>query len=286
MFEYLPNVIVGKKLLAHMPTATKENLEMYADLGEVVEKVAKLYPMWRFEMASEYNQKIQAVEVFFDSTNESLGIIVRRYARGDWKIEVDNPRIRASRSNGSGYATKDANKAVSVIKKNFFPTTTNERVQTASDKIVHEINLALRRYRSDANAEARVVHDHARSWAVGTDGFSMFMNFLKENNTYMFQQCKFHLDKQGELMEKYNMMNAIAEAKHYVIVVIDNGRYLCKYVNKGARMYNDDDLPQDIRSKIGFMKLASDNDFVSTVGYRMNATSFLIALGGDDEECV
>jgi hypothetical protein len=286
MFEYLPNVIVGKKLIQFMPTATKENLEIHAELGEVIDKVAKLYPMWRFELVSEYDRKIQAVEVFFDATNEELGTIVRRYARGDWKVEVNNPRIRASRSNASGYATRDANKAVSVIKKNFFPTTTNERVEIAGEQITNQINQALRRYRNDANAEARLVHEHAKSWAISTDGFIMFMNFLQQNNTYMFQQCKQHLDKQGELMEKYNMMNAIAEAKHYVIVVIDNGRYLCKYVNKGARTYNDDDLPHDIRSKIGFLKLAGDNDFVSTVGYRMNATSFLIALEGDDEECV
>jgi hypothetical protein len=83
-----------------------------------------------------------------------------------------------------------------------------------------------------------------------------------------------------QMKEDYDTTKQIAEAysKHKGAFVLINGRdYLVRDgKDQSPLVLSSEQLPSDLKGKLGLLKLLEDNHFMKDVGYRLDATTFFV----------
>ena len=277
--ELMNNAQLNKELLERLPNPL--NLEPKALIRvcplilELLNKLYIRYPNWTFVLGDKYN--LDAINSFKinSEAGEYLGKVEKHYSNQEYKYAITNDRLRKSRNRGSYALTKDLDKAVLIIKKNFYPTTFNERFKTTVNNLNEAMTNGANRKKNETFTMHSRVLESCNKWLE--HNFTKFLTFVRQEDLAKYNEICEKMETGNilelELKGVLSVSDALGEEKAYVI--LDEGTYLVKHNNDNAT-YTDTTLPDDLRLGMGMLKLAQDKFFVSNIGYRLSDKEFLI----------
>ena len=278
-------------------TVTEADLgPMLADdpkLGELVRKLVVDKPNWRFEVCNFYrdfdNDCIRYRGVVIKNQNGSklgsVGVGTRYGRKGNVStLLVHNDRIDKERERAKGFSTKDVKAALRAINKQFYDKTTDELVHEA---IVDSSNTLSDAYRSFRNKEYKVrnqiesyavdyVLEHAReSFATFVDGKGNKLSGTTMNMLADMAEAQAHMNTITEVQTLFQ------NDKTALVIRTQDKYILC--IDKDVKLCDDSTLPDNIKPKLGMLKLVEKGQVISNTGCRVNEETFVVVLDATEE---
>ena len=281
----LNNVELSTKVAKNVKESTRELKGVDKLIDPVVQRLAVLNPLWRFVVESvTYDnstdpQSLKAVEFKVMEAGEELGSISKEYHGRDYVIQISNERIGKDRVRRGGYKTKDADKAILKAKKMFFKLKPNERVDKAVKDASDVIQQQSRREERERYTHAETIQTAAHKFIMGT-GFSLFLEHFKtmaESERNKIYKAQAEHERIGEEMLTIEKVKSQFENGKTALVIKDDGKYLVK-IGDAIQLYDDNTLPNDMRGKLGMLKLVEAEAFVSNTGCRINDEVFVLVV--------
>jgi len=276
-------------------TVTEADLgPMLADDPKLQELVSKLVvdkPNWRFEVCSFFrdfnNDCIRYRGVVIKNQNGSklgsVGVGTRYGRRGNVStLLIHNDRIQKERERAQEFSTKDVKTALRAINKQFYDKTTEEVVDEA---MVNSSNTLSDAYRSFRNKEYKVrsqiesyavdyVLEHAReSFATFVDGKGNKLSGATMNMLADMAEAQAHINTITEVQTLFQ------NDKTALVIRTQDKYILC--IDKDVKLCDDSTLPDNIKPKLGMLKLVEKGQVISNTGCRVNEETFVVVL--DDE---
>ena len=280
----LSNVVVGEDLQKSMD---KEGLKLsgvYGMLDPVVSRLASLNPLWTFVInssAPSMGSSRVASNFMVKLDGEELGSIGLSYMGQRGKvIAICNDRIGKGRQRSDSYRTVDADKAILMAKKMFGKMNPNERIQKAKDAAERVVSRASWNKERERVQHKGVIKDEMLAWAENK-GYQMFMEFIEKEA--LLSTKKKVLDSEEKVQKLETEMKTIERVQEdfskskTALVVKDLGKYLVKIGDK-VDLYDDNTLPQDMRMKVGMLKLVSDEEYLTDIGCRVTSEIFVLLV--------
>jgi hypothetical protein len=276
----LSNVVFNEELEKHRSKVSG----VHYVIEPVISRLATLNPLWTFvAMGRSYNMgdNYKVTDFVVKLDGETLGTIGMSYmgSRGS-VISISNDRIGKGRTRSDSYRTADADKAVLMAKKMFGKMNPTERIQKAKDAAERVVTRASWNKERERNNHKSSVQGELLRWAE-TKGYVMFMEFIekeavlstKKSVTQSLQKLEV-LDTEMKTIEK--VQEDFGNNKT-ALVVKDSGKYLVKIGDK-VDLYDDNTLPQDMRMKVGMLKLVEDEQYLTDVGCKVTSEIFVLLV--------
>jgi hypothetical protein len=278
-FSY-SNVLISESQDMKVHKITKDTAKMGSSsalLGRVIATLAFDRPLWTFTaIGADYNANINKFMVTQDG--EELGKIQSGWFRNDHCVEIINHRIREKRERRGGYRTSNAEKAVMTAKKMFARKNTAEIIREATKKIDETLSSQTWGKQRDFNsAEHRLVQELMEFAKKNATVQQMFVEFMQSTNQLHLAE-KVDTTKM-EMVTIQGIKDAHDSKKATVIIKVD-GKYVVQVGDK-VDMLDDNTLPENIRGKLGLLKLVEDEHGITDVGFRVNSETFVLLT---DEE--
>jgi hypothetical protein len=282
----LSNVELSDKVIKEIASSPRKLTSVDKLIDPVVQRLAVLNPLWRFVISNAgYDNtteptSFKAVEFKVVEAGEELGTIGREYHGREHVISISNERIRSDRVRRGGYKTKDADKAILRAKKMFFKLKPNERIDNAVKEANGVIQIQSRRKDREKYDHVSTITTAANKFIMGT-GFHLFLEHIKtlaESERNKINKAIVESDRIGEEMLTIDKVKSQFEAGKTALVIKDDGKYLVK-MGDAIQLFNDNTLPDDMRGKLGMLKLVEAEAFVSNVGCRINDEVFVVVMG-------
>lgn len=263
------------------------------ELWYVTHKLLLAQPLWTFRFLDDMaitntgTVVLHAVNILQD--DELLGKISVEYARGgDYKLRLDGHRI-ATKAEESGRSrrrikrckhTADPDVALRIALAMFGAQTIDERIADAKTKA----DLCSARYRASADSELRTysykLFDKAGSFAE-----DHIEQYVKEKN----------LEDAHDKFTKARIAHTVSKV---VVSTLDGDRGLLvlqhgdgEYVlvsnpsssRRQIRQCRAQDLPPDVATRVGMLKMVSPETIIPLAGVRVSETAFLTYTGEQPE---
>jgi hypothetical protein len=246
-------------------------------LSSVITKLATDKPLWDF-IAFKANST-EVIEFSVQKDGEKLGEIGYDWHGRNYCIFVKNKRIADKLTRNDRYKTADIDKAVLKVKKMFGSMSTNERVAVAAVKAAEVTNQASNhKWAQMREVEAKI--ERVSSQYVKEEGFDVFVAWLKSQDTHKTRDTLEGIDNTVrlgiEMLTIQKVRDHFNEGKA-VLVIKDGGKYIVKVGDK-VDLYDDNTLPQEMRGKLGMLKLVEAEQFVTDTGCRINDETFVLIL--------
>ena len=229
-------------------------------------------PGWKFVgMQNEVRGREDAVIcmgfVIFDEY-EALGTVKVDYKGRNYAVIVSNERINAKRERGSGYATNDTAKAVLAIRKHFYRKEKTERLNKAREAAAMLINSeSYDKLRTKQQAWEHV-YAHAKEFVSMNMGL-----YLADFPAITPRVAKAH-EADAEMKTVDDIKNSFHKGSA-LLVVRDGSEYIVRLGGE-VKVYDDNSLPFEIRSKLGMLKLVDKGQMISDVGCKVDAEVFVV----------
>lgn len=281
----LNNVELSTKVQKAINESSRELKSVDKLVDPVVQRLAVLNPLWRFVVESvTYDnstepQSLKATEFKVMEAGEELGTISKEYHGRNYVIQISNPRIGKERTRSGGYKTKDSDKAILKAKKMFFKLKPSERVEKAMKDASGVIQQQARRKDREKYNHADTIQSAANKFIMGT-GFSLFLEHIKtmaESEQNKINKARAEYDRISEEMLTIDKVKSQFEKGTTALVIKDDGKYLVK-IGDAIQLYDDNTLPDDMRGKLGMLKLVEAEAFVSNTGCRINDEVFVLVV--------
>ena len=281
----LNNVELDPKTAKDVANSTRELKSVDKLIDPVVQRLAVLNPLWRFVMVStQYDnatepQSLKATGFRVMEAGEELGTISKEYHGRSYVIQISNERIGKDRVRRGGYKTTDADKAILKAKKMFFKLKPSERIDKAMKDASGVIHQQARRKDREKHDHATTIQVSAHKFIMGT-GFSLFLEHIKEWHEIdrnRINKAITENDRIGEEMLTIDKVKSQFENGKTALVIKDDGKYLVK-IGDAIQLYDNNTLPEDMRGKLGMLKLVEAEAFVSNVGCRINDEVFVVVV--------
>jgi hypothetical protein len=285
----LNNVEVSAKLQQELVERKNRNdtheVVVHYRIDPVIQRLATLNPLWRFSAIEwgwggrTHDSKLALTCFIVLEHGEELGRIARASHGSKEVIYISNPRIAKTKERSNGYSTVDADKAVLKAKKMFFKLKPNERIEKAVENAGSVISKQKRLKEREQHTADSTVKVAAQDFIMGT-GFHLFLAHIKtcaeseRNKIENAMQEKSRLDDEMMTIEK---AKSAFEANKTALVIKDGGKYLVRIGDK-VDMFDDNTLPDWMRSKLGMLKLVQAEQFVSDTGCRVNDETFVLMV--------
>jgi len=282
----LNNIELSDKMKANVNNSGRELTSVDSLIDPVVQRLAVLNPLWRFVMVStQYDnstepQSLKATGFRVMEAGEELGTISKEYHGRSYVIQISNERIGKDRVRRGGYKTTDADKAILKAKKMFFKLKPNERIDKAMKDASGVIQHQSRRKDREKHDHATTIQTAAHKFIMGT-GFSFFLEHIKtmaESEQIKIYKAQAEYERIGEEMLTIDKVKSQFENGKTALVIKDDGKYLVK-IGDAIQLYDNNTLPEDMRGKLGMLKLVEAEAFVSNVGCRINDEVFVLVVG-------
>lgn len=259
-------------------------------LRTVVWELATRNPTWRFfatdgrvvgSNLSPEERYFQATVLTVRQDDEVLGTLSHVIYRRKHCIGVGNPRIGKELDYGEIMRTSNPAKALQIAKKYFTKASVSEKVEAANKIAVNLLNnLVFTHDRRVSDLRAPI--DLAVKKYIYDEGLAAFKGHLASIPTG--EKTLNNLDKYFEAKEEANIVADIVtlfKQKQTCMVVLDGGTYIVKNPNESMCTYDDTDTPENVRRKIGLLKLVTAGLIIKDVGVRVADNVFVITT---DEE--
>jgi hypothetical protein len=281
----LNNVEISTKGAKSIKDTGRELKSVDKLIDPVVQRLAVLNPLWRFVVESvTYDnstepQSLKATDFQVMEAGEVLGTISKEYHGRNYVIQISNERISKDRTRRGGYRTADADKAILKAKKMFFKLKPNERIEKAVKDASSVMSQQSRRKDREKNEHESNVRTAAYKFIMGT-GFPVFLEHIKtlaESEQIKINKARTENDRIGVEMLTIEKIRSQFEDGKTALVIKDGGKYLVKIGDK-IDLFDDNTLPDDMRGKLGMLKLVEAEQFVSDTGCRINDEVFVLVV--------
>jgi len=282
----LSNVELSTKVAKNVKDYARELKSVDKLIDPVVQRLAVLNPLWRFVVESvtfdnsTEPQSLKVTDFKVMEAGEELGTISREYHGSNYVIQISNERIGKDRVRRGGYKTTDADKAILKAKKMFFKLKPSERIDKAVKDASGVIQQQSRRKDREKHDHASTIQSAAHEFIMGT-GFSLFLEHIKtmaESEQIKIYKAQAEYERIGEEMLTIDKVKSQFENGKTALVIKDDGKYLVK-IGDAIQLYDNNTLPEDMRGKLGMLKLVEAEAFVSNVGCRINDEVFVLVVG-------
>lgn len=245
-------------------------------LGEVLNTLLVNNPTWRFSMTrlSGYLQEtVNAHQVDIrHQDGEFLGCLKVEYMRGAYMTVVHSERLKNNRS-----ATSDVKRALGIIKKAFMKSSVSERIDKAESGAASVISSAYSHFRYKSAKPKQELEGFAFDMVMAqrAEEFSKFLSSLgRQELLPEYRELRMEL-------ETVDKVRIAFEGKRTALVIPDDGKYIVK-IGDDVQLYTADTLPEQLRGRLGLLKLVNDNQMVTNAGCRVSDTVFVVLI--DNEE--
>lgn len=247
-------------------------------LKSVITKLATDKPLWDF-IAVKTNSTDVTEFVVEGSNGERLGEIGFDWHGRNYCVFVRNKRISDKLSRSDRYKTTDTDKAVLKVKKMFGAMSTNERIAVAASKAAEVTNQASNhKWAQIREVESKI--ERVANQYVKEEGYETFIAWLKGHPSQKAKDTLEGIDNKVrlgiEMLTIQKVRDHFNEGKA-VLVIKDGGKYIVKVGDK-VDLYDDNTLPQEMRGKLGMLKLVEAEQFVTDTGCRINDETFILIL--------
>ena len=254
-------------------------------LQPLIDKMIMKYPTWKYRATdvqgytmtnpSGNNIGYEVVRLVVFESGVEIGSISRSYSSGDYKMGISNDRIAKKRHRTDTYSTGNVDKAMLAIKKTFSKPNVEERVDKVYTQAIGVVrDVYWQKDRECDNAKGEVQAEATKY--VFKEGFPAFMEHLKTMNKLKL------IDKQAEMVAEMQTIQAVrklVDDREATLIILDGGNYIVKKRGE-VTIVPSADLPEDMKTKLGMLKLVEPEQFVSGVGARVSTESFVLVDGG------
>ena len=247
-------------------------------LKTAITKLATDKPLWDF-LARQVTNRSEVMSFYVERDGERLGEIGHCWHGSNYGLFVKNQRITQALNRSDRYRTADPEKAVLKVKKMFGVMSTKERIAEASAKAAQSINLAVsNKWSQIRDVEHKI--ERVSTQYIKEEGYESFVAWLKSQHTKKAKDTLEGIDNKVRL--GIEMLTIEKVKDHFnngkaVLVIRDDGKYIVKMGDK-VDLYDDNTLPQEMRGKLGMLKLVEAEQFVTDTGCRINAETFVLVL--------
>lgn len=271
-------------------------------IGELVSKLVVDKPEWQFHVHAYRDWRdltdSKCVGVAWSSVSifsqygQNLGAVTCNHRWGQHGrtdiLEVHNHRVSAARERANCFSTADVKAAIREVKKSFYEKTVDEllkeaynEARTAISNAQHgpwaKVRNAKRDFEGRDYELVDYVIDHhkehfsvwldsKRGWASGKT--LEMMNSMAENRTI--------LDTVEEVERAF-------QSNKTALIIKNQGGYILR-IDSEVKLCDDSTLPENIRAKLGMLKLVEESQVVSNVGCRVNKETFVVVLDATEEQ--
>lgn len=271
-----PNVHANPKWNFSADKVLQTNKSLYHVLSPFLNR-----PGWKFigmknEFRSRGGKDIICMGFAIYDDDEALGTVKVDYKGRNYAVIVDNERISAKRERGSGYATQDTTKAILAIRKHFYRKEKAERMNKAHE----EASKLIYSEAYDKNSTKRQAWEHV--YAHAREFVSMNMElYLRDFPSIVPRVAKAH-EADAEMKTVEDIKKSFDKGSA-LLVVRDGNEYIVR-LGAEVKVYNDDSLPFEIRSKLGMLKLVDKGQMISDVGCKVDAEVFVVIPHQEQQE--
>jgi hypothetical protein len=274
----LSNVVLSSKAQQHF-TSMKSEPRVHKTISKLIFDLAVEKPLWIFTATDVAVDGVH--EFVITQEGEELGTISKTWYRGNNSIALTNERISAQRERSNSYRTADPTKALLTAKKMFVRKNSSELIKESKKKAFDVMrNIKWNKERSIRNDEATVC-DAQLAFARGT-GYAMFIEHTKGVHDTKTLKAVGNMETHRLDMMSIEAISSQFDDDKTALVVLTNGKYLV-LVGDAASIYNDHELPDNIRGKLGLLKLVEKEHVVSGMGCRVSDEVFVVLIEKQDE---
>ena len=250
-------------------------------LAVLAQAVIAKYPQWQLVAvnASQYCSDTSVVPNVTGRLVTKFNIVEKReelgyigwdysYSRGDQYV-VGNDRISEQMERTSHTKTTKIDVAMRHIKKHFSPKTVDEHfaksVAEASQgvyKEVQNLNYAVRNTYSEISNNA---HEFLNS------NWEAFVSTLEPTQAIKAAQ---YLEKITKLKVAVAMQDACQKSLSHDILLRGN-EYVIRH-NGVVSIFDNEHIPQELKMKLGMLKLVAVGEAVDGIGYRGTEDCFIV----------
>lgn len=242
-------------------------------MGEVFDAIYKANPTWRFQFEGlNYSDSNAATPktIKISCEGEALGFIEDDYFRGNHGVDIHNHRIK-----NNHMRTSDTKRALSAVRKYFIKRNVNERLGAALNDASSAISSAVNRSNHAIQGVKYKLETASLVFvlAQSREAFEQFSKVHAPANLTMLEKYDKEVldaDTIEEVRSKYDSGNA-------ALVVLDQGKYIVK-TGDNVQLFDDNDLPEQIRGRLGLLKLVEYKQMVTNAGCRVSSEVFVVVL--------
>ena len=251
--------------------------QLYPLLDQLVRKLALVHHDWQFVGEDSYynihNERyvIKRLRVYEGAdVLGSIAIDTWRYE----KIEIRNRRIAATMAKRSHKSTKDVDKAYKIVEDFFGSKTMDERVNEARHKATQ--NVATKAYEATRDFNT-VMSKLAPALATYVTLHMTEVRSILE----AYGAPSTALDALADRNEARKLANSISDARAKstgTTVLLHGDRYILMpdATADNVQTVTASQLNDDMRGKLGVLKIVQDNDVIESVGMRIDSTTFYL----------
>jgi len=279
----LSNVTFSDKLL-NGRRKTDFDFVVEKPLHEIMWKVITENPSWEFKVHEYYGTvksetmdtrpriTVSKFAVFRDG--EEIGKIDRdyRYDAGGHIFSISSNAIRKERERIGSYRTKDAKKALAAIKKTFSNKSVGERMNEALGEANRVVGRQTSQKRSNHQSALHSLIPLMKTFAFKEmeDAFKKYAGRMGQSH----QLAKIR-ETEAEMLTVTDIESKFKSDKGTSLVLLSNGKYVVKTGDE-VKLYDDNTLPNDMRGKLGMLKLVEPEQMIEGVGCRATAEVFVL----------
>ena len=271
----LPNVslIQDKKPLDTTKISLQTNLYIYKVLHPLIGKPWTFLP--QHTRGGRNETKIDGKEVrvitdfFIYEGSEYLGSVGISYVPSGYKVVVDNHRISDNRKTGRAFRTENLGRATLTIRKNFYRMPDAERVEKVMTAVGTQLQSAHWDTQRELTNRERSVFDKAKDFAASN--MEQYIRQYPERGTHhieLFEKAKLDHETTGHISK-------MQDDNKLILVLRESGHYIVK-VGDTINSMTDDALSEDLRAKLGMLKLVESGQCIDGMGFRGDENTFLI----------
>ena len=277
-FDYidlgLPNLLWAKE----KAKTYDKSMQISARLAPLAFEAAKKFPRWKFVGSDnwEYPDYLDITMFTVYENREKIGTVGTSQTRSGTKYVIGNERIKKLLKRGGAKETGDLKKALKLMAKSFGGRTNAEKLDAA--------NVRLSGYLLGGNTTKQAAYGGAMQQVYRHLDDYVLANFEEVSAAAIAAGAKPNqVSNIPQMKEDYDTTTQITKTylDHKGAFVLLNGRdYLVRDgKDQSPLVLSSDQLPSDLKGKLGMLKLLEDNHFMKDVGYRLNATTFFVMRG-------
>ncbi len=239
--------------------------------------LAEKHPDWLFLPKHVYRNSNSGVcdfKVKYKPTQEVLGSIDKeiRYSRSNGNrttvYTIRNDRISEARERGSNFQTGKLREAIKKVEKFFYPQTEAELVNLAIDRARFIVQREYRDVRSSYEDAMNRVTPCMFNYLQ-----PMWDTFLATIPDVTAREAASKLLDTKEALSKYaELEHAIHFKTKLLTVHIVDDTYYSVGIHPNVERYTSDTLPEDIKVKVGLLKLVGEGQVITGLGVRVGQT--------------
>ncbi len=273
----LPNVTFEEGTIERLNIDDKTEYVAKDVLVKTVWELVGCMPSWRFvanvSRHTSSSVHIEKFRVFQDG--ENIGVLVSTWYRRNYCVGMSGGKL----ADYEMQRTKDVHKAILMAKKTFKKKGIGDLLDAADGESRSVIRTAMHDMQRRVSASFDRLKPHLVHFAL-TENRSKFETMI-DGLTQTKEALVTWTDTGKDLAVATDMDMAYGARKFY-LVVARNGQYIVRFADDSANIYDDGNLPDDLRGKLGLLKLLTAGQMVSNVGCRVNDNTFVLLK---EEQC-